>query len=96
MYFSDRIKLRTVTSTFVDGIYTDTATTKEVWADVQSAKRSEFYSALSAGQRVDIVFVVNTDDYTEQTEVEYRSKVYKVLRVYQTTPDYIELTCTRG
>jgi SPP1 family predicted phage head-tail adaptor len=96
LYFSDRITLRTVTSTLTNGIYTDANVDTVVWADKRSVKRQEFYSALAAGRSADIVFAVNADDYKNQTVVVYGGLVYSVMRSYQTSPDEIELTCVRG
>lgn len=96
MYYSDRLTLRTVTKTLANGAYTTTYADKEVWADRRSVKRQEFYSALAAGRSADIVFAVHADDYANQTEVTYDGQSYKVLRSYQTGPDEVELTCTRG
>lgn len=96
MYYSDRITLRTVTKTLANGAYTTTYSDKEVWADRRSVKRQEFYSALAAGRSADIVFAVHADDYANQAEVTYDGQSYKVLRSYQTGPDEVELTCTRG
>ena len=95
-HFDAEIKLRAVAQTLTNGLYTATVTETAVWADVQSVKRQEFYSALTAGVSADIVFVVNVVDYDGQTEIEYGGKVYKVQRSYQTDIDHIELTCTRG
>jgi SPP1 family predicted phage head-tail adaptor len=96
LYYSDRLTLRTVTKTLANGAYTTTHSDKEVWADRRSVKRQEFYSALAAGRSADIVFAVNADDYKNQTVVVYGGLVYSVMRSYQTSPDEVELTCTRG
>ena len=96
MYYSDRLTLRTVTKTLANGAYATTYSDKEVWADRRSVKRQEFYSALAAGRSADVVFGVHADDYTGQTEVIFGGKNYSVMRSYQTTPDEVELTCTRG
>lgn len=72
-------------------VLTETKTT--VWADKLSAKRSEHYAANAAGIRVDIVFSINADDYTGQTEVEWNSKKYNVVRSYASGRGRVELTC---
>ena len=96
MYFSDRITLRAATKTLSGGSYTTTYVDTTVWADKRSVRRQEFYSALAAGRSADVVFAVHADDYADQTEVTYDGQNYKVLRSYQTGPDEVELTCTRG
>lgn len=64
-----------------------------VWADKLSAKRAEHYAANAAGIRVDIVFRVNADDYTGQTEVEWNGTKYNVVRSYAVGRGRVELTC---
>ena len=83
----------TVTSVNSVGIPVLTETKTTVWADKLSAKRSEHYAANSAGIRVDIVFSVNADDYTGQTEVEWNSTKYNVVRSYASGRGRVELTC---
>lgn len=83
----------TVTSVNDVGIPVLTETKTTVWADKLSAKRAEYYAANAAGIRVDIVFSVNADDYTGQTEVEWNSTKYNVVRSYAVGRGRVELTC---
>ena len=83
----------TVTSVNDVGIPVLTETKTTVWADKLSAKRAEHYAANAAGIRVDIVFSVNADDYTGQTEVEWNSTKYNVVRSYAVGRGRVELTC---
>jgi len=73
---------------------------KDVFINVKSVRRSEFYAALQAGVDVAITFEVRTADYDGETIVEYkhpRNKavtIYRVVRSY--TPDggdTTELNC---
>lgn len=84
----------TVTSVNSVGIPVLTETKTTVWADKLSAKRAEHYAANAAGIRVDIVFSVNADDYTGQTEVEWNSTKYNVVRSYAVGRGRVELTCS--
>lgn len=95
MLFSDRILLRTVTNSIVNGFATESATETEVWADQKSVGRSEFYQSAQAGMRADIIFAVHTSDYAGQTEIKYESNIYDVTRTYQKGLDVVELTCVR-
>ena len=93
MYFSDRITLRTATITydsFGDEIkaYTDTV----VWANKKSVTRSEFYSANMSGIKVDMVFEIHVEDYSNQIEV-LAGVNYEVIRAYQKGEGTIELMC---
>lgn len=83
----------TVTSVNSVGIPVLTETKTTVWADKLSAKRAEHYAANASGIRVDIVFSVNADDYSGQTEVEWNSTKYNVVRSYAVGRGRVELTC---
>ncbi len=87
------VLIDTVTTVNDVGIPVLTETKTTVWADKLSAKRSEHYAANAAGIRVDIVFSVNADDYTGQTEVEWNSTKYNVVRSFQAGRGRVELTC---
>lgn len=42
----------------------------EVFAEIQSVKRDEYYKAVAAGVKVDMVVVVNEDDYNQNIVLE--------------------------
>lgn len=74
-----------------DPIYTETKT--EVFVNVKSVTRIEFYTAHEAGFDPQIVFeLADYEDYTGQEFVEYESVRYKVIRTYRKTTT-IELIC---
>jgi SPP1 family predicted phage head-tail adaptor len=94
MYFCDVITLRAVTITldsFGDSVksYTDT----EVFANKKSVTRSEFFSATSAGTKIDAVFEVRTEDFDNQTAVTYGTVNYEIIRAYQKDGKTVELSC---
>lgn len=99
MRMLDEIKLRAITRTqSASGHPVETVAETPVYADVMSVKRSEFYSAGAAGMKADIAFAINADEYDAQTEVEYNSSIYNVVRTYQppgSDLSKIELTCAR-
>lgn len=91
----NEIKLRTLTITADSGGFpTQGVDTKTVYADVRDVRQSEFYQADAAGKRVDIVFVINSDEWNGATEVEYDSVVYNIARK-QNWRGRVELTCSR-
>lgn len=95
MYFSDRIKLRAVTTTrntYGEPIasYTDT----EVWANKGSATRSEFYAANANGITIAIVFEVHAEDYSDQSIILFGSTQYDVARAFQKGEGIVQLNCT--
>ena len=95
MLFSDKIKLRTVVDGVDSGGYpTQTTTDTEVWANVKSATRAEFYAANANGIDVTQMFEVHTEDWSNQTQVVYDSKAYDVVRAYQNGLGVVELTCS--
>lgn len=95
MYFSDQIKLRTVTKSYSTSAFgTDTVSEKTVFADKHSVTRTEFFKAQAVNMRADIGFLIRKEDYTNEKEVEYASVVYDVIRTYE-DGDNIDLTCTR-
>ncbi len=67
----------------------------DVFAESKGVKRSEFYSAQAAGQRVDAVFEVNTDEYDGQKEAVYNGVTYTITRSYPLNRTRTELICTR-
>lgn len=96
MYFSDSIKLRAVVSTYDSNGFEQKAVTKTtVWANKHSVTRSEFYNAQSVKMRADIGFTVHIEDYNNQTEIEYSSVIYDVIRSFELDSENIDLTCAR-
>lgn len=90
-----------------NGYPIETATETPVYADVESVGQMEYYSAQAVKRRLDIVFVVNADEYSGQTEAVYNGIVYDVLRtaqkfeirtnarIYRADPSKIKLICAR-
>ena len=65
-----------------DPIYEEVETI--VYVNVESVKRSEFYTASQAGFNPQIVFVIaDYYDYDNQPLIRYNSVVYKIIRTYQ-------------
>lgn len=95
MIYADVITLIAETTTQdADGYQRTTETAAEVYANVKSVKRSEFYEALRSGITETIVFEIFAHDYDKQRLIDYGGTRYKVERVYQTTLDRVELTCS--
>ena len=62
---------------------------------LKSVGRTEFYSAAVAGLRPKKVFVVHSYEYSEEEEVIFNGKQYRVMRTYGEGTEEIELTCER-
>lgn len=67
----------------------------EVFCEVKSPGRSEFYAAMKADMKVSKIFIVSDIDYAGETELIYDGKRYKVEKEYPAGMDKIELTCSR-
>ena len=102
MRMLDEIVLRAKTTTQgANGYPVEKVAERTVYADVLSVTRAEHYAAQGAGTRADVVFVVATDEYSGETEVEHSGKTYDVTRTYvhmekrRSDPTRIQLTCVR-
>lgn len=96
MFFSEKITLRVVEGTISGGYATPSVKSSvEVWCDIKSLARSEFYSAMSAGQKCDIAFGVHAEDFSGQNSVLYNGEEYAIVRTYEKGLGVIELVCQR-
>jgi SPP1 family predicted phage head-tail adaptor len=94
--FSEKITLRAETKSIdVMGGTTRSYVDTEVWANKKSITRAEFYNAQMAGIKVDAVFVVHLEDWSEQEAVTYGATQYEIVRSYQKGDGDIELICRK-
>ncbi|MEG2639123.1 MAG: phage head closure protein, partial [Clostridiales bacterium] len=68
----------------------------QIYADVSSVKRSEYYAALQAGTQADVVFTIRSFDYRNEKELEFEGDIYNIIRTYEKTKDDIEIICQRA
>lgn len=95
MMFSDIITLRSVVNTVDSSGYPiETATDTDVWADVRSTTRAEFYAANANGIDISQIFAVHAEDWGNQTQVIYGTKTYDIIRAYQRGLGVVELSCS--
>lgn len=88
------IKQGNSTST-ATGEFTRTETRKQVFAELMSVKRNEFYQASASGFKPEISFKIYDFEYNGEQLVEYNNVKYKVYRTYNSQKeDMIELICT--
>jgi len=72
-------------------------TARQVFAEIRSATRSEYYNALNAGIQPSYVFKMElADDYQNEHYVRYKGLKYTVARTYLTDDGGIELTVERS
>lgn len=74
--------------------YLSKKSSKEVFCNVKSVKRAEYYQAQSLGYKPEKVFIVKIADFEEKYNyVLFNSKEYSILRTYKINSEDIELTC---
>jgi SPP1 family predicted phage head-tail adaptor len=96
LYFSDRIILRKaeIKSRNENGYPVTTHEDIEVWANVKSVTRSEFYAANANSINAAISFEIHAEDWGGQTQVIYNTKTYYIIRSYQKGLGVVELICS--
>lgn len=77
------------------GVSKPTNVSREVFCDVQSVSRAEFFEAGRNGLNPSYVFTVFKGDYANETICEYNGLTYGIYRTYMTDDDYIELYVER-
>lgn len=76
---------------------TVTESEREVFAEIRSVTRSEYYTALNAGIQPEYVFKLTAeDDYQKEHFLRYDGQKYRVVRVYPTNDGGIEITAERS
>lgn len=73
------------------GIESGTESRRDVFVNVQSVTRQEFFDAGQAGLQPQYVFVMFGPDYEGEKIVEYKGKRYSVYRTYARKDDNLEL-----
>lgn len=75
-----------------NGVWQKAKTTRrEVFAEVESVSRDEFFSGGQNGLKPQLRFRVFHAEYCGETECEYNGETYSIYRTYREAGDYIEL-----
>lgn len=77
------------------GVYQTSTTSREVYCQVQSVTRSEFFEAGRNGLNPEYEITMFFGDYEGEKLVEYNGNTYAVYRTYQGRNDTIELYVER-
>lgn len=94
MLFNAVISLITVITTENElGDVIEETTERQVFADKQSVRQSEFYQAAATGLRPELMFVVRTIEYNGETKLKYNGKEYSIIRTYDKDGELTELVC---
>ncbi len=88
--------LSTVEGTDARGEITQTETARQVFADRQSVRQSEFYAAQTAGMKPEIMFIIRAADYQDEQALLHEDQRYTVIRTYSKDGETLELVCSRG
>lgn len=78
-----------------NGVWKATEKTQDVFCQVSSVTRDEFFEAGRNGLNPDYRFTVFGPDYDGQKVVEYKGMRYGVYRTYQARTDELELYVER-
>jgi SPP1 family predicted phage head-tail adaptor len=78
-----------------NGVWHKTLTEKQVFCQVDSVTRSEFFEAGRNGLNPEYRFTIFFGDYDGQREVRYKGKTYAVYRTYHARTDVLELYAER-
>ena len=93
---SNIIKLIATTKTQNEfGVWVTAETEREVFCDVSSVTRAEFFDGGRNGLNPEYVFTMFFGDYEGETILEYSGKRYAIYRTYQANTDTIELYAER-
>lgn len=93
---SEVIKLRKATiATDPQGVQRETVTETEVFCQVDSVTQSEFFEGGRNGLNPEYRIIVFSGDYNDETEIEFKNKIYSVYRIYLGRDDMLELYVER-
>lgn len=96
MRWEDVIKLISIAYTQNGlGDMTETKTERQVYANVSSIKRAEFYQAQAVGLKPEVVFEIRLIDYEGEKKLSYEAEEYNVIRTYSKDGEILELICNR-
>ena len=95
MLYRDVAQLISVTATEdSEGYDVVSEARTEVFVDVKSVRREEFYRSRQAGIDLTIAFDVRACDYDGQPRIEYNGKQYRIRRTYTRDGEMLELNCS--
>lgn len=77
------------------GVWRATTSEREVFAQVNSVTRAEFFDGGRNGLNPEFMFTLFFADYQGERVVEYNGKTYAIYRTYQGRNDTIELYAER-
>lgn len=67
---------------------------KELFANKESVRQTEFYQAMQAGLETQAIFSIWSHEYDEERVLVHDNKYFTIVRTYE-KGDYVHLTCTK-
>lgn len=77
------------------GVPQPTETSREIYAQVESVTRAEFYQGGRNGLNPELMFTVFAADYQGEEILSYEGKRYGIYRTFRKSGDYMELYAER-
>ena len=77
------------------GVWKSIPTSREVYAQVDSVTRAEFFEGGRNGLNPEFKFTMFAGDYHRETALEYEGEQYGIYRVYHGRNDRVELYAER-
>lgn len=62
---------------------------------LKSIGRQEFYNAVAAGLRPELIFVIHSYEYNGEKQIEFEGVKYRVMRTYSSSFEEMELICEK-
>ncbi len=82
MLWRDVVELGNATETETLGEITSTYTWRTVFANKKGVRQSEFYQASATGLKPELVFVVRSEEYSNDERLKHNNKEYAIVRTY--------------
>lgn len=97
MFFRDVLDLIQITqSSDGGGGFTETESSRQVFANRKSIRQNEFYQAQIAGLKPEIMFEVRAEEYQDEPKISYAGKAYQIIRTFSKNGEILELVCSRA
>jgi len=72
----------------------ETYVEREVFANKKSIRQTEFYQALAAGMKPELMFEIRSIDYNGEIRLKYADKIYDITRTFDRSGEVVELICS--
>ncbi|MBP1992545.1 phage head closure protein [Paenibacillus eucommiae] len=70
-----------------------TTVKREIFAEKNSVRQSEFYQAAAHGLKPELTFIVWKQEYLDEERLEFEKRIYDIIRTFEKDSEFIELVC---